>query len=198
MMTWINAIILGAKLFTIFTSLLTIPFEASKASLTKRFNPIRFVVNQICIFYMACLLAVVFFPLPTASQAIGLVYRIQKIPFYAIYDVVTNFSVEAVLQILFNIMMTVPFGIMMGYRFGFSTKKTILASLCLSLFIEVGQLTGLFFVYHGSFRLCDVDDLMLNTLGGFIGAVIYNKIAKVLPNMNKTEFAWNDGILAHV
>lgn len=37
----------------------------------------------------------------------------------------------------------------------------------LTLFIEVGQLTGLFFLYAGSYRLCDVDDLILYLLYTF-------------------------------
>ena len=39
----------------------------------------------------------------------------------------------------------------------------------MTLFIEIGQLTGLFFIYSGSYRFCDIDDIMANTLGGVIG-----------------------------
>jgi glycopeptide antibiotics resistance protein len=45
----------------------------------------------------------------------------------------------------------------------------------LSLIIESAQLTGLFFIYPGSYRLFDVDDLITNTLGGFLGTVLANR-----------------------
>lgn len=196
MMTWINAIILGAKLFTLFTVLVTLPLEISKIGIRKLFNPVKVVTDLAMAFYFACLAAVVFFPLPTASQAVGLTYRMQIIPCYALWDIAVNPSVSAVLQVVFNVVMTIPFGIFMGYRFGFSTKKTVIASLLLSLFIETAQFTGLFGMYHGSFRLCDVDDLMLNTLGGFIGALVYTKINHMLPSLEKHMVSWKDGVLA--
>lgn len=196
MMTWVNAIILGAKLFTLFTVLVSLPFGITKLGISKHFNPIMTITNQAMAFYFACLVAVVFFPLPTASQAIGLTYKIQLIPCYALWDIAVNPSVSAVLQVVFNVVMTVPFGMFMRYRFGLNTKKTVIAALALSLFIETAQLTGLFGIYHGSFRLCDVDDLMLNTLGGFIGAVLYTKISNKLPSLDKHIVSWDNGILA--
>ena len=66
--------------------------------------------------------------------------------------------------------MTIPFGAYLRYYWKMDMKKIALLSFALTLFIEVGQLTGLFFIYPGSYRLCDVDDLMCNTLGGVIGA----------------------------
>ncbi len=55
-----------------------------------------------------------------------------------------------------------------------------------TLFIEVAQLTGLFFIYSGSYRLCDVDDLICNTLGGVMGAWIASKCA-FLPEIEMFE-----------
>ena len=49
-------------------------------------------------------------------------------------------------------------------------------SLAFSAFIELGQLTGLFFMFRGSCRLCDVDDLMLNTLGGLLGGELVHAL----------------------
>ena len=54
-------------------------------------------------------------------------------------------------------------------------KKIALVSFAFTVFIEVGQLTGFFFMYPGSYRLCDVDDLICNTLGGVLGAWITSK-----------------------
>ena len=48
----------------------------------------------------------------------------------------------------------------------------MLLSLGLSLFFELSQLSGLFFIYDGPYRLFDVDDLILNTFGGIMGYLI--------------------------
>ena len=197
MMTWFNAIILGMKLFVLLTLGITFPIELSRICLNNSFNPVKFITDKAFHFYLMCLIAVVFFPLPTASQAVGLTYKVQLIPFFALYDIITNFSISAVCQVIFNIIMTVPFGMFLRYRFGFSARKTVIATLILSAFIEIAQLTGLFFIYKGSFRLCDVDDLMLNTLGGFIGSVIYSQINNRLPSLTSHVWSWKDGILVN-
>ena len=57
----------------------------------------------------------------------------------------------------------------------------------LSLTIELAQLTGLFFTYPGSYRLFDVDDLIMNTIGGFLGTVLANNINNIIPDIYKDK-----------
>lgn len=52
----------------------------------------------------------------------------------------------------------------------------------LSLFFELTQLTGLYFIYSRPYRLFDVDNLMINTLGGILGYFIMNKLKVLLPS----------------
>ena len=52
----------------------------------------------------------------------------------------------------------------------------------LSLFFELTQLTGLYFIYSRPYRLFDVDNLMINTLGGILGYFIKNKLKVLLPS----------------
>lgn len=52
----------------------------------------------------------------------------------------------------------------------------------LSLFFELTQLTGLNFIYPRQYRLFDVDDLMINMLGGILGYFIMNKLKVLLPS----------------
>ena len=73
----------------------------------------------------------------------------------------------AFFQFLFNVIMTVPFGIYLRYYFKCRFLKTLILSFCLSLFFELTQLSGLYFIYPRSYRLFDVDDLLANTLGCF-------------------------------
>jgi glycopeptide antibiotics resistance protein/uncharacterized RDD family membrane protein YckC len=136
------------------------------------------------VFYLLCAYFLVILPLPARSevaQYTGPFYEWR--PFYS----VVNFLHETVLNIhdpgtylpalkqgvvlepLFNLLLLVPFGVYLRYYFNYSLKKTILASFLLSLFFELTQLSGLYFIYPRPYRLADVNDLIMNTLGGLLG-----------------------------
>ena len=93
----------------------------------------------------------------------------------------------AVYTVLFNILMTVPFGIYLKYYFRLSIKKVVLYTFLLSLFFEITQLTGLYFIYPRPYRLFDVDDLLTNTLGGFLGALFAKPVSKILPSRKEID-----------
>ena len=68
-----------------------------------------------------------------------------------------------------NILMFVPFGFLVfTIRSGCAAWKIILAGFCISLLIELIQLT----THLGIFEM---DDLITNTLGTWIGTVVYSK-----------------------
>lgn len=69
----------------------------------------------------------------------------------------------------FNVRMLIPFGMYLRYYFKCSFKKTMLLTALLSLFFELTQLSGLYFIYPGPYRLGDIDDIIQNTIGGCIG-----------------------------
>lgn len=119
----------------------------------------------------------------------------QLIPFRFISDIISEASTgnkpiylnAAVLQVVFNIIMTIPFGMYLRYYFKFSFKKTLLFSFLLSLFFELTQLSGLFFIYPRAYRLFDVDDLMVNTLGGVLGYLIFKPFMRILPSRDSID-----------
>jgi glycopeptide antibiotics resistance protein len=96
---------------------------------------------------------------------------------------------HVVIQPVFNIFLTLPFGIYLSYYFKQSLKKTLLITFLLSVFFELTQLSGLYGLYEHPYRLFDVDDLMLNTLGGFIGFFIYKHFLLFLPSKEKIDEA---------
>ncbi|MFI7672586.1 VanZ family protein [Actinophytocola sp. NPDC049390] len=53
-----------------------------------------------------------------------------------------------------------------------------------SLFFELTQLTGLWFIYPCAYRLFSVDDLVLNTAGAALGWVVAGPLIRVLPNLD--------------
>lgn len=136
------------------------------------------------LFYIIAAYCLVILPLP-ARDSVHTSYRemMQLIPFTFISDFMREtvlrisdpstylsaLSQGVVTQVIFNIFLTIPFGMFLRYYFKKSLTQTIVYSLLLSLFFELTQLSGLYFIYSGPYRLFDVDDLLLNTLGGVVG-----------------------------
>lgn len=90
-------------------------------------------------------------------------------------------------QVLYNILMTLPFGIYLRYYFKKSLLETIALTFLLSLFFEFTQLTGLYGIYPRSYRLFDIDDLIINTLGGLLGYAITPLFSWILPTKEKLD-----------
>ncbi len=79
---------------------------------------------------------------------------------------------NVVLQVVFNVVLFLPFGAIMRRYFGRGIAFTTLAGLATSTLIEASQYTGLFGIYPCAIRVADVDDLIMNTTGALIGALI--------------------------
>ena len=85
-----------------------------------------------------------------------------------------------VMNIIGNVLMFVPVGIVWPVCFHKldSIAKTVLAGALLSILIEISQL--LFYQ-----RCSDVDDVLLNTAGVLIGAILFFAIRKTLRKRGK-------------
>lgn len=85
-------------------------------------------------------------------------------PFYTF--VLAKKMVEYYRNMLMNVFLFFPLGLTLPYAFSKLSKHTILLCALLSLVIEIIQLV---------FKLgrCEVDDLIMNTLGGTIGYMSY-------------------------
>ena len=90
-----------------------------------------------------------------------------------------------VMQLLGNILMTIPLGIMLPFLIKDKEKKVYMAAaLIIPVSIELSQLV-MGFVTQTMYRTVDIDDVMLNCLGIIIGYRIYNR---VLPQSLKNYF----------
>lgn len=192
----ISSIILGIYHFPFYAVALTLPIIVIPILRYKKFNFMRISLNYAFLFYSLCMISLVYFPLPSADQIASLnTHEIQLVPFHFISDIIRETPLnisnphtylpalfhETILQVVFNVLMLLPFGMFLRYYCGLNAKKVLLFSFLLSLFIEIGQLTGLFFLYPGSYRLCDVDDLMANTLGGYLGYKLISAVELHIP-----------------
>ncbi|MBO4421661.1 MAG: VanZ family protein [Lachnospiraceae bacterium] len=152
-------------------------------------RPVQIIGTQCLVLYLICLINMVLFPLPGIEEISGLNgYNGQFVPFKFVADIAKDRTAESILQVLLNIIMTVPFGFFFKFFLNMKIRNVILITFLFSLIIELAQLTGLFFIYPGSYRLFDVDDLMTNTLGGFLGTVVANSINDLVPYLDKNAY----------
>lgn len=91
----------------------------------------------------------------------------------------------------FNVLLLTPLGFFLRYFYNINFKKALAISFLTSLFFEVTQLTGIFGIYKYAYRLFDVDDLMLNTIGGVIGYYLVPISKKILPNIDEIDLRYN-------
>ena len=148
------------------------------------------------ILYMLITYCLIILPLPSAEKAQALRgHHLQLNPLNFIFDIIKNTKIDlnhpksfltifnnwGFLTTIFNIFMTLPFGFYLRYYFQNNLKQVLIKTFLLSLFFELTQLSGLYFIYQGNYRLFDVDDLITNTLGGLLGFLLAGALIKFLP-----------------
>ena len=166
-------------------------------------NGFRTIIIYSFILYFLTAYFLVILPLPSKEYVQGLTmpaYNLQ--PFNFILEIINKTGLEfsdfttyfptlknaATYEAIFNIFLTIPFGVYLHYYFKCGLGKTIFYSFCLSLFFELTQLSGLYFIYPHSYRVFDIDDLILNTFGGFLGYFLGSLFNKILPTRDEIDY----------
>ncbi|HEX6346766.1 VanZ family protein [Umezawaea sp.] len=88
-------------------------------------------------------------------------------------------SNPALQQVVFNVVLFVPWGFFLRRLFGRGVGAAVASGFLVSLFIECTQLTGVWFLFQCPYRLFDTGDLLFNTLGAAVGAVLTRPAASV-------------------
>jgi len=78
----------------------------------------------------------------------------------------------ALLQVSFNVLLFVPLGMLARHLFRRRVITATALGLGVSIIVECTQLTGDWFLYPCAYRLFDVDDLLANSVGALVGAII--------------------------
>lgn len=201
-MTYKYAIKTSILVFPIIAFVITLPYMIYEYRKYGSINKYRTLIIYTFIFYLLCSYFLIILPLPDINMVPGSrIDRLNLIPFKALKDFfnesgfiynnpstyLSAFTNASFLVPVFNILMFIPFGIYLHYYFKYDLKHTLLYSFLLSLFFELTQLTGLYFIYETSYRLCDIDDLIQNSIGGTIGYFIGNLFIKYLPKRDKID-----------
>lgn len=140
--------------------------------------------------YFLCAYFVTWLPLPTAetlSKLKPMSEFIQLVPFQSFLDIEMETLLRDLAIILFNVALTMPLGYFLKEFFHLSLKKAVFIGFLVSLLYEVTQLTGLFFIYPRAYRIFDIDDLIINTLGAYLGYVVAPLISGLLPKISDTQ-----------
>ena len=165
-------------------------------------NGFRTIIIYSFILYLLSTYFLVILPLPSIefTKTISIpAYNLT--PFNFVFEIINKTGLEfsdfttyfptlknaATLEAIFNVFLTIPFGVYLHYYFKCGLGKTIFYTFCLTLFLELTQLSGLYFIYPRSYRVFDVDDLILNTFGGFLGYFIGSLFIKILPSKDDMD-----------
>ena len=187
--------------FPLVAFIFTLPFLIYQY---RKYGSIPFLRSAIFysfILYLLCTYFLVILPLPSIEEVKKLTTTtMQLIPFGFVHDLLNiSFNwrdITSYLNIIqnptfyitaFNILLTIPFGLYLRYYFECKWYKIILYGFLLSLFFELTQLTGLYGIYPRPYRLFDVDDLILNTIGALIGGILSPLVSKVLPTRKELD-----------
>ena len=206
-MVYIENIYWGLLIFPFIAAVFTLPYALYHYNKYGSVSKLRTLIIYSFILYMLIAFFMVCLPLPDWESTVGNRWQdhLNLIPFRQIWlywrnrpinlDTLIAYAQSMSLwQMLFNILLTVPFGVYLRYYFKQSLLRTILFSFLLSLFYETSQLTALFGLYPGPYRLADVEDLICNTLGGVVGYQIAYVFMVILPSRDEIdEIARTDG-----
>ena len=201
-MGYVTAIKTAIIIFPIVAFLFTVPFMLMQYHKYGSIHKLRVLIIYSFILYMMVIYFLVILPLPKRSSIVtNFGDNMQLQPFNFVTDFLkgTSFKINDVhtylkalkepyfYTVIFNIFITIPFGMYLRYYYKCSFEKVVVLSFLLRLFFELTQLTGLYFIYPGPYRLFDVDDLILNTTGGCLGYALMGLFRNLLPTRDKID-----------
>ncbi|MCG4777131.1 VanZ family protein [Eggerthella lenta] len=184
MNVYVSNILFAALSFPLIAFFITLPYMIYQY---RRFGSIpwlRTLVVYSFAFYLLCAYFLVLLPLPEdRSAVVPYAQTPQLVPFNFVHGFLaeTTFSPSDpstwlaalrdpyVYEAFFNVLLLVPLGMYLRYYFRRTWWQTLAIGFLVTLSFETTQLTGLWGLYEHPYRLFDVDDLMLNTLGAMIG-----------------------------
>ena len=189
-------------LFPIIAFLITLPYLIIEYHKYGAISLLRSIIVYTFILYLLVAFLLVILPLPPTKTVLQMPTKLpQLVPFTFIKDIMVTtslnlknpstylsfFKTPTVYTVIFNLLLLFPFGVYLHYYFEKKWYQVLIMSFCLSLFFEVTQLTGIFFIYPKAYRLFDVDDLLINTLGGILGFICTKPLTVFLPSRKELD-----------
>ncbi|MCL2676667.1 MAG: VanZ family protein [Streptococcaceae bacterium] len=199
MTTYLQSIQTGVLIFfsVLFVSL--IPYMIVQYRRIGRVSPWLFIVNFSFVLYLIVAFGMTVFPLPSPQAVAQLTTPTKNLHLFLFVEEFIKYSGFVLtepntwktalkspqfIQPVFNLLLTLPFGFYLRYLFKRKFVFTLIASFLLTLFFELTQLSALYGLYPRPYRLFDVDDLLLNTLGALLGFGLAIWMSKLLPDLS--------------
>lgn len=142
-------------------------------------RPIDTLLRTLAFVYFVLVIAVTLFPIPTDSVEdfinAGVEFKNNFVPFKSIIDIVSSQPLSIALkQVGGNVILMMPLGFLAPLicRREITWKKILWIGILFSLSIEVLQFTFSYMLGF-TYKITDVDDLLLNSLGAVIGYCFY-------------------------
>ncbi len=188
--------------FPFVAFLLTIPFLIYQYQKYGAIPLFKSIIFYSLILYLITAYFMVILPLPSkelVSKLKTIPMQLQPFNFIKEINLTASFKISnikdllnflnkpTVYTVLFNFLLTMPFGFYLRYYFKRKWYETIILTFLLSLFFELTQLTGLYGYYERAYRIFDVDDLIINTTGGLLGHILAPLLMIFLPSKDELE-----------
>lgn len=160
----------------------------TKAQRNSFFNSI---VSFVFVVYLILAVGYLFFPIRYDREFFGTVEELEcinLIPFYTIISICKHTTLATSLtQIGGNILLFVPFGIVQVlYPSKKAFKKYIKCLICTIVCIEAIQLLSSLIIRVPN-RIADVDDIILNSIGGVLGYCFWGRLQMLSSVFHKKE-----------
>ncbi len=170
LMSFSNSFLLAILFWPFLALALTLPVLIAQY---RRYNKLLFrraLAIYAMMLYGLALISFTLYPMPDNPAEFCQAYHLlpQLNPLQFISDIGSD-GVRAILQLGMNVVFFVPLGVFAHLLFNWRMRTVLLVGLGVSLLIETAQLTGGFGMYPCGYRLFDIDDLILNTMGALVG-----------------------------
>ena len=167
-----DALIIGTILLFLLEMIMLIKHTPFK----KNFSILTFAA------YIICLISITFFPIIYQTKGYDCAYNF--IPLHTIKDYLCDLNYYSILSLFGNLFLLVPWGFLFKPIFKGDFKKFFIITILLILGIESLQhILNLIIGYR--YRCVDIDDILLNLSGSFIGYAVYKKLPKKIRDIIK-------------
>ena len=214
MSVYTGNIVSGLLTFPLIAFAITLPYMVYQYRKFGSIPWLRTLIVYSFVFYMLVAYYMVILPLPeNRSAVVPYAAHPQLVPFHFVQLIADSSAASLadpstwpgllrnpnVYEAFFNVLLLVPLGMYLRYYFRRTWWQTLLIGFATTLFYETSQITGLWGLYAHPYRLFDVDDLMLNTLGAMVGFWAVGPAMRVLPDMRLVNMeAREEGLRASV
>ncbi|WP_164702743.1 VanZ family protein [Modestobacter sp. KNN46-3] len=127
--------------------------------------------------YAVFVVALTLLPLPSPDDVVCVGRNLEPFAFVGavrgdLAEGHSPLSSPALFQLLYNVAMFVPGGVLLRRSFRWSLPRVLVVALAASAAIEAVQGSGVLGLYDCAYRVLDVDDVLTNVGGALIGALL--------------------------